>query len=516
MMLNNKFVFQIGPLDQGFWPDGIYTAPTDEALRFDIEKTKELGFNMIRKHIKVEPQRWYYWADKLGILIWQDMPSMNSYIDTGKRPVPPREDNAYIRELEAMIKTHWNSPCIISWVTFNEYQGSHDEANIVNQVKGWDNSRLVNVNSGCDARYDDINTDIRDYHSYPAPISPPRNTTNTQVLVCGEYGGIGYFEQGHIWSEGNPYETVTSYEKLLEKYTQYADMLVNFKSNKGLSAAVYTEITDVEMELNGLITYDRKVIKGNIDDFYAVNQRVINEYLFHTEIVPSSEEQPQTWKYTTTQPVATWYTKDFNDAAWQTGPGGFGTEDTPGAIIGTVWDTKNIWLRRTFTLPANTFDSETLRLNVHHDEGCEIYINGVKALELTGYSGNYAFYEMTPAAKSALVWGGENSLAVHCRQSSGGQYIDVGISSMTTQKLAIEAVKKNVCRIYPNPAKNVLNIVRQRQATEIKGIYNTSGSLVKLPGIYDTVIDISGLTKGTYFLRLKTGNIYDALAFIKN
>ena len=275
MMLNNKFVFQMGPLDQGFWPDGIYTAPCDEALRFDIEKTKELGFNMIRKHIKVEPQRWYYWCDKLGILVWQDMPSMNSYINIKLRPVPLRQEAAFERELEAMIKEHWNSPAIISWVLFNENVAAYNGEALVTQMKAWDNSRLVNGGSGGP----NVNvSDIRDRHNYPAPAYPP--ITGIQALVNGEYGGIGYYEQGHIWQEGNPYETVDSRAKLLEKYTQYADMLIDFKCNKGLNAAVYTEITDVEMELNGLITYDRKVTKGNPEDFHAVNQRIINETKF--------------------------------------------------------------------------------------------------------------------------------------------------------------------------------------------------------------------------------------------
>jgi hypothetical protein len=511
--LNNKVLFQMGPLDQGFWPDGLYTAPTDEALRFDIEKTKEFGFNMIRKHIKVEPYRWYYWCDKLGMLVWQDMPSMNSYIDTGKRPVPSQEKTAYLRELEAMIKTHYNSPCIVSWVTFNEYQGSHDEDVVVNEVKNWDNSRLVNVNSGCDARYDTNNTDVRDYHSYPAPTCPPKNTLNTQTLVCGEYGGIGYYEQGHIWSEGNPYETVNSYEKLLEKYTLYADMLIDFKSNKGLSAAVYTEITDVEMELNGLMTYDRKIIKGNVADFCALNQRIINEDRYYTDVAPTSEETAQNWKYTTAQPSTGWNGKSFNDASWSTGKGGFGTSGTPGAIIGTTWNTKNIWLRRTFYLPANALESGTLKLKVHHDEDCEVYINGVKALELKNFSGDYAYYSIKPEAEAALVLGGENTLAVHCAQTTGGQYIDAGIAVLARTDL--ESVKKTTCRLYPNPAKNILNLIRQCPTTEIKGIYNAWGALEKLSGCYDSSLDISDLATGIYFLALQTDDVHDALMFIK-
>ncbi|MDR0811771.1 MAG: T9SS type A sorting domain-containing protein [Paludibacter sp.] len=508
MMLNNEFLFQQGPLDQGFWPDGVYTAPTDDALRFDIEKTKELGFNMIRKHIKVEPQRWYYWADKLGMLVWQDMPSMNSYIDTGKRPVPPREDIAYLLELERMIKTHWNSPCIISWVTFNEYQGSHDEANIVSLVKQWDNTRLVNVNSGCDERYNSINVDIRDYHNYPAPVCPPRNTANNQILVCGEYGGIGYYEQGHIWATGNPYETVNSYAKILERYNTYADMLIYFKSNKGLSAAVYTEITDVEMELNGFLTYDRKVLKGNADDYRAVNERIINEFRYYEDLVPTSEEQAQTWKYTTTAPAANWYTTNFNDASWQSGVGGFGTENTPSVHIGTLWNTSNIWIRRSFNLPANALDTGTLMLKVHHDEDCEIYINGVKALELTGYTGGYNFYEVSAAARAALVLGGANKIAVHCRQTSGGQYIDAGLSVMTLGELTAtgSVKKKDEIVIYPNPAINKLRIENEKLKIENIAIMDLAGRTI--PDFQFSIfnfqleIDVSSLSSGLYFLKI--------------
>ena len=437
MMLNNKFLFQIGPLDQGFWPDGIYRAPADEALRFDIEKTKELGFNMIRKHIKVEPLRWYYWCDKLGMLVWQDMPSMNSYIGGG-RPVPPQEQNAFLRELEALVKMHWNSPAIVSWVIFNEWQGAHNDAGLVSHVKTWDNSRLINVGSGGP----DSNVgDIYDWHNYPSPTCPPAR--GEQVLVCGEYGGIGYYEQGHIWDEGNPYETVDSYSKLLEKYTQYADMVIDFKTGRGLNAAVYTEITDVEMELNGLMTYDRKVIKGNAKDFYTVNKQIINEYRYYTDILPTSEETPQTWKYTITQPPANWTAAAFDDSAWTTGNGGFGTAGTPGSFIGSVWNTRNIWLRQKFTLPADLFENEkTPLLRIHHDEDCEVYINGVQAVALAGYTTGYVSYNISPAALAAMVPGGENTIAVYCKQTAGGQYIDVGISTVKITSVKKDVIKK--------------------------------------------------------------------------
>jgi hypothetical protein len=448
------------------------------------------------------------------------MPSMNSYIGGG-RPVPPREDAAYLCELEAMIKTHWNSPSIVSWVTFNEGQGAHDPGEIILHTKSWDDTRLVNVGSG-----DPLHplSDIIDYHSYPPPVYPP-NTG--QVLVCGEYGGVGYFEQGHIWSEGNPYETVKSYAELLDRYTLYGDMLIFFKNAKGLSAAVYTEITDVEMELNGLMTYDRKVVKGNASDFFAVNQRVIKESRYYTDLILTSEERPQAWKYTTSQPADGWFAKSFSDEPWSTGNGGFGTTGTPGATIGTSWNSDDIWLRRTFTLPSNAPEG-TLMFKLHHDEDCEVYINGAKVFELSGYSSGYAFYELPAAAKSALIWGGENTLAVHCHQTTGGQYIDMGISVMGVieadepvapnnpdEQTAVELVKKKTCRIYPNPAKEVLNIERQNANTQLKGIYNIMGGLEKSLSPHANTVDVSELAAGMYFLELATGNLHESLMFMK-
>ncbi|HOB31736.1 MAG TPA: glycoside hydrolase family 2 TIM barrel-domain containing protein, partial [Verrucomicrobiota bacterium] len=162
MLLNDEFVFQFGPLDQGFWPDGIYTAPTDDALKSDIEQTKLLGFNMIRKHIKVEPARWYYWADRLGVLVWQDMPSLNSY--TGNPQ--PIDKPQFQTELARMVRHHWNHPSIISWVIFNESQGQHDTAALVDMVKAMDPSRLVNEASGGSFTG---SGDILDWHSYPNP-----------------------------------------------------------------------------------------------------------------------------------------------------------------------------------------------------------------------------------------------------------------------------------------------------------------------------------------------------------
>ena len=515
MMLNNKFLFQLGPLDQGFWPDGIYTAPSDEAIHSNIETIKDLGFNMIRKHIKVEPLRWYYWCDKLGLLVWQDMPSMDSYIGDG-RPVPPLENAAYLRELQAMVKSHWNSPAIISWVLFNEWQGAHDEETLVPQVKIWDDSRLINIGSGGP----DYNVgDIHDMHSYPPPnCYPPQGE---QALVCGEYGGIGYIEPGHIWGIQGTYITVTSYADMLNLYTQYADMLIDLKSSSGMSAGVYTQITDVESELNGLMTYDRKVLKGNIADFYAVNQRVINEWRYYAALVSTSETTPQVWKYTVSQPAAGWMNPTFDDSAWTAGNGGFGTDGTPGAIIGTVWNTGNIWLRRNFTLPADALNNngQALKLRIHHDEDCEVYINGVLAVSLTGFTTGYLYYDISSDAKAALKPGGENTLAVHCLQTTGGQYIDAGISTVTvSDNTGIENAVKKKFRIYPNPAHSQLIIDNGQSAMNntIAEIYNMAGTIVSSKQVNNNTVDISALPSGTYILKLKNDNFQYVETFIKN
>ena len=433
LLLNNKFTFQMGPLDQGFWPDGIYTAPTDEALESDIVAEKELGFNMVRKHIKVEPARWYYHADKLGILVWQDMPSANSY--TGNPQ--PLDKAAFQKQLISTITSHWNSPSIIMWVIFNEGQGYHDPAQLVTAAKQLDPSRLVSRNSGLDFG-DDINiSDIRDAHSYPAPNSPPPSPT--QASVCGEYGGIGYVYKGHLYrGDDYKYETYTIADTpvaLQDEYGLFTDKLRRMRDEQGLNAAVYTEITDVETEINGLLTYDRvmKVDPAQI--------RLANAFKYpvptYQSVVPTSQKLSQTYQYTFDNPGDGWSDANFAGAAnWKVGAGGFGTDITPGiGKLGTVWNTNDIWLRRTFTLPNLTAEQvKQLVITDYHDEDVEVYFNGVLAYSKTGFVGDYENAPITEAARAALKVGGENVMTAHCRQTGGGQYIDIGLSLKTMPK----------------------------------------------------------------------------------
>jgi hypothetical protein len=421
MQLNDQFIFQFGPLDQGFWPDGIYTAPTDDALKSDLEQEKLFGFNMVRKHIKVERQRWYYWADKLGILVWQDMPSVNSY--TGNPQ--PIQTNQFESELTRMVQTHWNHPSIIMWVLFNEGQGQHDTAALVQEIKTLDPSRLVNEASG--GNYFGSG-DILDIHSYPSPAC---TSSATEAVACGEFGGVGLGITNHTWAGGWGYLAATNGDDLAAKFQDFSFQLSDFVQNQGLSAAVYTQITDVETELNGLLTYDRKIRKPDAD---RIRRAIISASTpaTLTTVVPTSQTTGQGWLYTMTTPLSTWTATNFDDSAWTNGLGGFGANNPPNTagLIRTTWNTANIWLRRTFNPGALTSQQiSNLFFTVYHDEDVEIYINGVLAGSASGYVTSYGFLPVNAAGQAALLPNAVNILAVHCRQTDGGQYIDVGIAA---------------------------------------------------------------------------------------
>jgi hypothetical protein len=431
IFLNNQFLFEMGPLDQGFWPDGLYTAPTDAALKYDIQMEKNLGFNTVRKHIKVERQRWYYWADKLGIMVWQDMPSCNSYTGSPKQ-IDPLD---YIAELTAMVTNHWNCPAIIMWDTFNEGQGqsetgAYGQTNttyLVNLVKTLDPSRLVNQASG--GNYVGAG-DVLDYHAYPDPGNP---FSTTQAPVDGEFGGIAWHVPGHLWNPalaGTGYLLASSLDNFAQLYDGYLNEAVNYKSaaNGGLNAAIYTQITDVENECNGLMTYDR-LLKPDPSRILVSNQKTISGQTTVTTVVPTSQTTPQTWLYTTNSPPANWYATNFNAVGWSTGPGGFGTTD-PGVTPNTAWTTPGyIYLRRTFNPGALTAQQIShLVFTTYHDENVVFYINGVLAGSASGYSTAYVTVAMTPQGQAAIVPNGTNVLAVSCYQSTGGQFIDAGIA----------------------------------------------------------------------------------------
>jgi hypothetical protein len=407
--LNDRPLFGVGPLDQGFWPDGLYTAPTDEALRYDIEVTKRLGFNVTRKHVKVEPERWYYWCDKLGLLVWQDMPSGRNATPEGK--------SQFQTELWRMVDGLRNHPSIIMWVVFNEGWGQHDTERYVGLVKQWDPTRLVNNASGWT---DKPVGDVVDMHRYPGPGAPLPEPKRAGVL--GEFGGLGLGVDGHTWAKKTwGYRGTASGDELTRRYSRLLQGVWGLRQTQGLSAAVYTQITDVETECNGLLTYDRAVIKVDVAKVRDANQGRVPAV---SVVVPTSQQEPQTWRYTFQRPAEKWFQPEFNDSGWLQGRGGFGREKTPGAVNRTPWTSADIWLRRTFQLP--TVRRNGLMLLVHHDEDVEIYLNGVLAAQAAGYTTAYEELAILPAAL-AVLRPGANVLAVHCRQTMGGQYIDVGL-----------------------------------------------------------------------------------------
>tara|TARA_Y100000815_G_C13284637_1_gene478315 strand:+ start:19 stop:1215 length:1197 start_codon:yes stop_codon:yes gene_type:complete len=280
MQLNNKDYFHFGPLDQGWWPDGLYTAPSDEALKYDIVKTKEMGFNMIRKHVKVEPARWYTHCDQLGILVWQDMPSGDrtkewqprKFWDGNELVRSSRSEQIYRTEWKAIMDYLYSYPSIVVWVPFNEAWGQFKTVEITEWTKAYDPSRLVNSASG--GNHLDTG-DILDLHSYPDPNLFLYDAN--RVTVLGEYGGIGLPLKKHLWrpDQNWGYVKFNSSKEVTDEYVAYAKKLQDLVA-AGFSAAVYTQTTDVEGEVNGLMTYDRKVDKVEISRIKKANEDVIN------------------------------------------------------------------------------------------------------------------------------------------------------------------------------------------------------------------------------------------------
>jgi hypothetical protein len=278
IQLNNRNCFPFGLLDQGWWPDGLYTAPTDEALRSDIVVTKEIGFNLIRKHVKVEPQRWYYHCDHEGILVWQDMPSgdegpewqTDQYFNGKEAVRSPESDEEYRTELRSMIDFLKSNPCVVTWIPFNESWGQFKTVEIAQWIKSYDPTRLVNPASG--GNFYPVG-DIFDIHHYPDPCMTLYDGNRATVL--GEFGGLGLAVENHLWDKDRNWGYV-KYKTADEVTQAYLDLAAKLKDliKRGFSAAIYTQTTDVESEVNGMMTYDRKVIKMDSARISKVNREI--------------------------------------------------------------------------------------------------------------------------------------------------------------------------------------------------------------------------------------------------
>ena len=413
LFLNGRPLFEYGPLDQGWWPDGLYTAPTDAALSSDIETTKRLGFNLIRKHVKVEPVRWYYHCDRLGMLVWQDMPSGDNKTPEGMEQ--------FARELEHVVDALENHPSIVMWVPFNEGWGQHDTARIVDSLARRDPTRLVNQASGWN---DEHVGAVADAHRYPGPGVPPPDATRAAVL--GEFGGLGLPLEGHTWlAKGNwGYRSFTTTDTLAQAYR---DLLYQLRIMIGerLSAAIYTQTTDVEIEVNGIMTYDRAVVKLPADA-PALHARLYQPPPTLRVLAASSDVEPQRWRYTTDAPAGDWSRTDFDDAAWQTAPGGFGTPSNT-RRVGTPWTTQDIWVRRSIELPSTTAAGPHLR--IARDGTVDAWVNGAP-VAMPGTVGDY-FY--APLA-SGTLHPGRNVIAIHAHKTRNSGYVDAGVVDVVEEK----------------------------------------------------------------------------------
>jgi hypothetical protein len=415
LLLNGKPLFQFGFLDQGFWPDGLHTPPTDAAMRFDIASTLGFGMNLARKHIKVEPDRWYYWADKLGLLVWQDMPS-------GGNTTPEARTN-FAGEWQRLIDARYNHPSIVMWVPFNEGWGQPDAAGtreMAEWTSGYDPTRLVNNTSG----WSDAGAGhVADVHQYPGPSMPALERKRAAVL--GEFGGLGLPTRGHTWQDEKNWGYV-SFKTPAELQQAYQDRIAQLRLlvARGLSAAIYTQTTDVEIETNGLMTYDREIVKIPQATLETMHRTLYGDLPLVEAVLPTSELDGRTWRFTTAEPAGSWAAADFDDGTWPSGVAPFGGGKPEGVPLRTPWTSPGIWLRQSFEWVGGS--AEGLYFVLAHDEDATVFINGVEAASVPGNSTGYLMVPVAVDAAKALKQG-RNVIAVRCRQTKGAQAIDAGI-----------------------------------------------------------------------------------------
>ncbi|GAA5483044.1 glycoside hydrolase family 2 protein [Haloferula sargassicola] len=428
--LNGKIIFHWGPLDQGWWPAGLLTPPSDAAMLSDIEFLRDAGFNMIRKHIKVEPRRYYMHCDRLGMMLWQDQVSGGPsprWTRFGKDPEdakwPAEHAEQWVTEYKRMVDHLRDHPSIVVWTPFNEAWGQHDTLAMGKMAIDYDKTRLINIASG--GNFWEIG-DIADEHRYPHPGYPfDQKRLNDYIKVVGEFGGHGFPVKGHLW---NPDANNWGYgglpkdiDEWKSRYTQSIDILCQLRK-QGVAAGVYTQTTDVEGEINGLLTYDRE---KKVDTRWL---RELSDKLLATPdvvkretIIATAPDKAERWKHTETQPADGWEKPDFKDASWKTDTAGFGTVGTLNARVRSDWKSSDIWLRKEFRLTPQSDGS--YGLSIYHDEDAQVFLNGTRIADLKGHTGGYI---SLPLEASALK-SGKNVIAVHCHQTTGGQFIDVGL-----------------------------------------------------------------------------------------
>ncbi len=444
VLINDRPVFQRLILDQGFYPDGIYTAPNDDALRRDIELSLAAGFNGARLHQKVFEPRTLYWADKLGYLLWGEFPSWG--VNIGHEEAVRR----FVDEWHAVVRRDRNHPSIIGWCPLNETGTNEYVARLETLLATtltMDPTRPLLDSSGYThffpetdvfdahdyeqnpqvfaARYTMFDaTGFEPWHNHPAD---PRSRYRGQPFFVSEYGGMHVKTARDIGGGWGYDGTGLSVEDFFKRYQGLTDVLLD---NPNMFGFCYTQLTDIEQEQNGIYFYDRTP-KYDVARLRAINQRAA---AYETQpprvrpvkwlaLAPTSQESAQTWRYTTQAPAGDWFKPGFDDSAWAQGKGGFGSPGTAGAVVGTEWRTSDIWIRRTFR--AGALNPALAALNVHHDEDAEIYLNGQRVAAFTGFTTGYG--EVLNEALAKALVAGDNVLAIHCHNAAGGQFIDAGI-----------------------------------------------------------------------------------------
>ncbi|QDH81052.1 beta-galactosidase [Echinicola soli] len=434
IMLNNEPLFQFGLLDQGWWPDGLYTAPTEEAMVYDIKMTKEMGFNMLRKHVKVEPARFYYHCDQMGMLVWQDMPSgfISKEKDTQhvkhdaqqdwKRPLESAVQ--FEAELKAMIDNLFNFPSILVWVPLNEGWGQYETEKLATWTKQYDPSRLVDAPSGwADRKVGDM----IDVHLYPGPGMELPEENRASVL--GEFGGVGLPVPNHLWwNKRNwgylTYEDKAVYEKEFQAIIKNLEGLISW----GLSAAIYTQTTDVEGEVNGLMTYDREVVKLDPSKVREWIAPLYQPWWKKHALLPDSEHKPSDWKITMQPPREDWILMDYNDANWEVCAAPFSGSANPFLPPSSAWKGGELYLRRDFHVQAVP---NKLYLKYYAPKSkAVLYINGelVRTLEDGGGRKRHYTHISLEGAEKFLKTG-KNVIAVRVSADPGEGAFDMGLYS---------------------------------------------------------------------------------------
>ena len=463
--LNGKQIFQLGPLDQGWWPDGLYTAPSDEALLFDIKGMKDLGCNMIRKHIKVEPDRWYYHCDREGILVWQDLPSGNLVKD-GEQQAKEIMEREWLNIVDA-LKSH---PSIVHWIVFNEGWGQFDTDRMTNLI----DSRVNNLSPArygkaslicCASGWTDSEVgNIIDTHSYPHPGCP--HNAN-RAAVCGEYGGITLKVPGHIWPGGDfQYTVVESSEDFTTYFNGLGEEIKDLYA-MGLNAAVYTQLSDVEIEKNGFYTYDRRVLKP-ASPYGRLRQNILecinlpSTPRVETTILSTAMTHAHKWRYITSAAPRHWYDATFDDSSWSVGEAAFGHGmNEYKELVRTDWNTNQIYMRRWFYLsdisPENI---AKLRFKLFHDDDVDLYINGVWAGAHAGCTFSYWYMDINHEALATLKPNSWNLIALAGKQGTGQQFMDVGLVAIDSTTIEynenFDDLQNPERKLSPSPGTAVL------------------------------------------------------------